>query len=53
MNLHILKTRPEGQILEQDGSKFILNNLDSSCQAIQCSSFASGAALLVFLTGLN
>ena len=53
MNLRILKTMPEGQILEQDRSKFILNNLDSSCQAVPMFQFASGDALLVFLTGLN
>ena len=49
MNLHILKAMPEGQNLEQDRSKFILNNLDSSCQAVP----VPGDALLVFLTGLH
>ena len=47
MNLHILKTMPEGQILEQDGSKFILNNLVVLVKQFQCSSFVSGDALLV------
>ena len=51
MNLHILKAMPEGQNLEQDRSKFILNNLDSSCQAVLVP--VPGDALLVFLTGLN
>lgn len=49
MNLHILKAMPEGQNLEQDRSKFILNNLDSSCQAVP----VPDDALLVFLTGLH